>query len=277
MTSLSKWIVVHVLINSVTGVLDKLSSLHKVMFLPASPPIGRCDAAGVMAPEGERAGKKYRRRRFWKSRRPQHRECTPWDNISCPTDSWAAHFLLTALFWLRQHFGIDKKTKQKTFFLQWLSERERKRKKNTSIIKNEWKSNTFFPPLTKIYKGGQNNVVSYCVSYLTFVWLSLSRRTAEPKPSERRIIALQRSIRILHLNEWFQACQTGWQVFINGFTDDKLHRFTLEGRSPDVTLLWFVRDGGGGINIRRFVFCFVFSRQAHIVNNGAIFNSNGVP
>lgn len=34
MTSLSKWIVVHALINSVTGVHDKLSPRQKVMFLP---------------------------------------------------------------------------------------------------------------------------------------------------------------------------------------------------------------------------------------------------
>lgn len=55
MTSLSKWIVVHVLINSVTGVLDKLSSLHKVMFLPVSLS-GRCGTANIIiAPEGEGA------------------------------------------------------------------------------------------------------------------------------------------------------------------------------------------------------------------------------
>lgn len=58
MTSLSKWIAVHVLINSVTGVLDKLSSLHKVMFLPVFLS-GRCGTANfIIAPEGEGAEKK---------------------------------------------------------------------------------------------------------------------------------------------------------------------------------------------------------------------------
>lgn len=62
MTSLSKWIVVHVLINSVTGVLDKLSSLQKVMFLPVFLS-GRCGTANfIIAPEGEGVEKKIQKR-----------------------------------------------------------------------------------------------------------------------------------------------------------------------------------------------------------------------
>lgn len=49
---------------------------------------------------------------------------------------------------------------------------------------------------------------------------------------------------ILHLNEWCQACPIWWQVFIYCFTDNILHRVTLEVKSPDRTLYRLVGDRG---------------------------------
>lgn len=70
---------------------------------------------------------------------------------------------------------------------------------------------------------------------------------------------------VLHLNEWCQACPIWWQVFIYCFTDNILHRVTLEVKSPDRTLFGLVGDRGGG----RWTYFY----QAHIVNNWAIFKS----
>lgn len=49
---------------------------------------------------------------------------------------------------------------------------------------------------------------------------------------------------ILRFNEWCQACPIWWQVFIYCFTDNILHRVTLEVKSPDRTLFWLVGDRG---------------------------------
>lgn len=131
MTSLSKWIVVHVLINSVTGVLDKLSSLQKVMFLPVLL-YGWCGRANfIIAPEGEGVEKKIQKRVFFKWAE-QHRilnvyhETIYSDWLLDGALSLDSFVLVTSAFWHRQ------KNKTKMFFLRWL----RERKKNTSIIKN---------------------------------------------------------------------------------------------------------------------------------------------
>lgn len=132
MTSLSKWIVVHVLINSVTGVLDKLSSLQKVMFLPMFLS-GRCGTANfIIAPEGEGGGKKNTEEGDFKWEE-QHRilnvyhETIYSDWLLDGTLSLDSFVLVTSAFWHRQ------KNKTKMFFLRWLRE---KKKTSSSITKN---------------------------------------------------------------------------------------------------------------------------------------------
>lgn len=132
--------------------------------------------------------------------------------------------------------------------------------KNTKYHKEFMWNNKVSP--TKIYKERKKKSCFLIASVNpTFLWLSFGQYTAEPKPRKWWIIC-PLNWYILRLNEWFQACQIGWQVFIYCFTDNILHRVTSEVRSPDRTRFGFLPETEGEINIRSCCF-FVFSSSTH--------------
>lgn len=87
-------------------------------------------------------------------------------------------------------------------------------------------------------KGPKVLLFSSRQSTLQFWDCQIYQYAAEPKPTW--ILRWY----VLHLNEWCQACPIWWQVFIYCFTDNILHRVTLEVKSPDRTLFWLAGDRG---------------------------------
>lgn len=115
--------------------------------------------------------------------------------------------------------------------------------KTQSIIKNSCEITRF--PLTKIDKESKKKSCFLIASVnLTFLSLSFGQYTAEPRPRRWWVIC-SLNWYILRLNEWFQACQIGWQVFIYCFTDNILHRVASEVRSPDRTRFGFCQRQRG--------------------------------
>lgn len=137
------------------------------------------------------------------------------------TDYIKTGFMLTHLswqfcFWLRQHFGIKNlvvvensenimkdSSKLKLFLISLSSIDQQKKTKLLFFLQHQW-------------------ILHFCDCSL----LSLHQYAVEPKPTERKQMVL--AWYILHLNEWCQACPIWWQVFIYCFTDNILHRVTLE-------------------------------------------------
>lgn len=128
--------------------------------------------------------------------------------------SWQFCFLVTSAFWhqnlvLENSENIMKDSNKLKFYSSLSSIDQQKKIKLVFFLQHKW-------------------ILHFCNCSL----LSLHQYAAEPNKWQQMALAWF----ILHLNEWCQACPIWWQVFIYCFTDNILHRVTLEVKSPDRTL-----------------------------------------
>ncbi len=142
---------------------------------------------------------------------------------------------LTVLFWLHQHFGIDKN------FCSGGGGKKKNITKDSSKFKKKKK--------IRHRSTEKDKIPVFLIASVNPAFLTVSLPICCRTKTNRVKNNLFLSCCILHLNEWCQACPIWWQVFIYCFTDNILHRVTLEVKSPDRTLFGLVGDRGGKMNI----------------------------